>query len=62
MCEMELLPEHYRTVKSAAEFSRARRNKECLREEPAIARHLFLQGQLRYIEDWNAVIFLCNPL
>ena len=23
---------------------------------------LILQGQLRYLDDWDAMIFLCNPL
>lgn len=23
---------------------------------------LLLQGQLRFLEEWNAMIFLCNPL
>ena len=25
-------------------------------------RRLLLRGQMRYIEDWKAIIFLCNPL
>ncbi|XP_032778265.1 soluble guanylate cyclase 89Db isoform X3 [Daphnia magna] len=26
------------------------------------SRRLFLQGQFRYLEDWEAVMFLCNPI
>lgn len=25
-------------------------------------RRLLLQGQMRYVDDWKAIIFLCNPL
>ena len=25
-------------------------------------RRLFLQGQFRYLDDWDAIIFLCNPM
>lgn len=24
--------------------------------------HLLLRGQLFYVDDWKAIIFLCNPL
>jgi hypothetical protein len=33
--------------------------KEVMKEE---TRRLMLQGQLRYLSDWDAMIFLCNPL
>lgn len=64
---MELLPAIQmgkRTVRPAV-ASKADRSdpnaaaKEVMKEE---TRRLMLQGQLRYLSDWDAMIFLCNPL
>jgi hypothetical protein len=30
------------------------------REEPSS--YLLLRGEMRYIKDWHAIIYLCNPL
>ena len=53
MCEVELSPPHVAVTK---EFGAIHS------KETVVAHHLFLQGRTRYIEDWDAIIFLCNPL
>jgi hypothetical protein len=61
---MELLPA-IRTAKKNARHlavSKADSNAVANKEAKEENRHLMLQGQLRYLSDWNAMIFLCNPL
>lgn len=61
---MELLPairtarKNTRHLAASKADSNAVANKEAKEEN----RRLMLQGQLRYLSDWNAMIFLCNPL
>jgi len=59
MCEVELLPDHHITTSSRKINSAASSD---INEKSSIARHLFLQGQTKYVKDWDAIIFLCNPL
>ncbi|XP_046645351.1 soluble guanylate cyclase 89Db-like isoform X2 [Daphnia pulicaria] len=64
LCEMELLPA-IRTAKKNARHlaaSKADSNAVANKEAKEENRRLMLQGQLRYLSDWNAMIFLCNPL
>ncbi|XP_057364672.1 soluble guanylate cyclase 89Db-like isoform X1 [Daphnia carinata] len=62
LCEMEILPtsqtERKNTRHLAPEKGDAVVNKVAKEEN----RRLLLQGQLRYLSDWDAMIFLCNPL
>lgn len=63
LCELEVLPE-FKVAKHAhglASSVKEEGSKEDAKK-PGESRRLLLQGQLRYLEDWNAIIFLCNPL
>jgi len=60
MCEVELLPDHH--ITSPDRRIAFLKSPSTNNDEVLSARHLFLQGRTRYIEDWDAVIFLCNPL
>lgn len=57
---MELLPEFREQAKKSnpPEDDAAAGGESTHSEET----RLLLQGQLRYLEDWDAMIFLCNPL
>ena len=61
---MELLPAIQmarRNVRHLA-TSKADSNAAAKKETKEENRRLMLQGQLRYLSDWDAMIFLCNPL
>ena len=56
MCELEVLPKY--------EISRhhASSGHDCESQHDEQQHPLILRGQLRYEQDWNAIMFLCNPL
>ena len=54
MCEVELLPDHH--------IESPNRMNSSSYDNDKILNHLFLQGRTRYVEDWDAIMFLCNPL
>ena len=60
MCELEVLPKyetcrHHLVARDGK--SRCKSDYDEQRQRP-----LILRGQLRYEQDWNAIMFLCNPL
>lgn len=61
---MELLPAIRTARKNARHLaaSKADSNAAANKETKEENRRLMLQGQLRYLSDWDAMIFLCNPL
>ena len=58
MCELQVLPE----------YQTSRHYVNVLDTEDPYTSHveeqhpLILRGELRYVADWNAIMFLCNPL
>ena len=71
LCELELIPalqkrevRKIRTSQTASSEEGTKASQEAADNAapPAEQRRLHLQGQFRYMEDWNAIIFLCNPL
>lgn len=56
LCELELLPTYRKDEERFCTAVQAKGNKD---DE---GRRMFLQGQFRFMEDWDAIIFLCNPM
>jgi guanylate cyclase len=57
-CELEIMlsnnTEEYQLSKICKTVSDERKDDQPLR--------LFLRGEMRYMKDWQAIIYLCNPL
>lgn len=59
---MELLPATQMEKKSVRHLALKNGDAVANEETKEESRRLLLQGQLRYLSDWDAMIFLCNPL
>lgn len=63
-CELEMQP-HYEKSRIQLKTKGLKQNKPAasstnLKKNEILP--LILRGQMRYEEDWNAIMFLCNPL
>lgn len=59
---MEILPASQIERKNTRHLAPERADAVANRGAREESRRLLLQGQLRYLSDWDAMIFLCNPL
>lgn len=64
VCEMELLPAFRQPEKNSHISTRTSTviDSTSNQSEHSDQTRLLLQGQLRYLEEWEAIIYLCNPL
>lgn len=63
LCELEMVPQHRQDRRGSLLTPSPRMGMwKDNKDSPREGRRLLLQGQFRYLDDWDAIIFLCNPM
>lgn len=60
-CELQIVP-HQSEKEKKQSFRKIVEQVIDKSKEVVEKRCLLLRGQMQYIEDWNGIMFLCNPL